>query len=91
VLRDYSFTGTSRAEMIYNKQKLLSLGGVRQGLIREWKHKQAEAEAQEVFKPPVPQPATGKPAGSPPARPAPVRAASRARRRPSGTSTTRRE
>jgi NADH-quinone oxidoreductase subunit I len=47
--RDYSLTGRSRDEMIYNKEKLLALGGVHQGPIRKWQHKQTEADAQEAF------------------------------------------
>lgn len=47
--RDYSLTGTSRQEMIYDKEKLLALGGVHQGQIRKWKHKELEAAAQESF------------------------------------------
>lgn len=51
LMRDYSLTGTNRQEMIYNKEKLLALGGVHQDRIQKWQHKQREAEAQEVFKP----------------------------------------
>jgi ferredoxin len=36
--KDYSLTGTSREEMIYNKEKLLALGGTHAG-IQKWKHK----------------------------------------------------
>jgi len=46
--KDYSLTGTSRAEMIYDKEKLLTLGGVHAG-IQKWKHKEDEAKAQEIF------------------------------------------
>ena len=46
--RDYSLTGTSRGEMIYNKEKLLALGGTHAG-IQKWKHKLDEARAQETF------------------------------------------
>ena len=46
--KDYSLTGTSRAEMIYNKEKLLALGGTHAG-IQKWKHKAQEAQAQESF------------------------------------------
>ena len=35
LMKDYSLTGTSRAEMIYNKEKLLALGGVHQDKIQE--------------------------------------------------------
>ena len=56
LLKDYSLVGASRAELLYNKEKLLALGGVHQGPIRKWKQKQDEAEAQEVFKPVSPGP-----------------------------------
>lgn len=46
--QDYSLTGTSREEMIYHKDKLLSLGGVHQDGIKKWEKKQREAEAQGV-------------------------------------------
>ena len=46
--KDYSLTGTSREEMIYNKEKLLALGGVSPG-IQKWKLKLEEAEEQETF------------------------------------------
>ena len=46
--KDYSLTGTSREEMIYNKQKLLELGGTHGG-IQKWKHKLEEAKEQETF------------------------------------------
>ena len=46
--KDYSLTGTSRKEMIYNKEKLLALGGTHAG-IQKWKHKAEEAKAQENF------------------------------------------
>ena len=46
--KDYSLTGLSRAEMIYNKEKLLALGGVHGG-IQKWKHKLEEAKEQESF------------------------------------------
>ena len=48
LLKDYSLTGTSRAEMIYNKEKLLQLGGVHAG-VEKWKHKLEEAKEQETF------------------------------------------
>jgi NADH-quinone oxidoreductase subunit I len=48
LLKDYSLTGTSREEMIYNREKLLALGGTRGG-IQKWKHKQDEAKEQENF------------------------------------------
>ena len=37
--KDYSLNGESRKEMIYNKEKLLSLGGVHQDKIWKWKNK----------------------------------------------------
>ena len=46
--KDYSLTGTSRADMIYNKEKLLALGGTHAG-IQKWKHKLEEAKEQESF------------------------------------------
>ena len=46
--QDYSLTGLTRDEMIYDKEKLLSLGGVAGG-IQKWKHKLEEAREQEVF------------------------------------------
>ena len=46
--KDYSLTGTSREEMIYNKEKLLALGGVSPG-IQKWKLKLEEAREQENF------------------------------------------
>ena len=44
----YSLSGLSREEMIYNKEKLLKLGGVHAG-IQKWKHKLEEAKEQETF------------------------------------------
>jgi NADH-quinone oxidoreductase subunit I len=46
--QDYSLTGLTREELIYDKQKLLSLGGTHAG-IQKWKHKEEEAKGQEVF------------------------------------------
>jgi NADH-quinone oxidoreductase subunit I len=48
LLKDYSLTGTSRKEMIYNKEKLLALGGVHLDKIQKWKHKAEEAREQGV-------------------------------------------
>jgi len=48
LLKDYSLTGQSREEMIYDKEKLLALGGTHGG-IQKWKHKLEEATAQESF------------------------------------------
>jgi len=46
--QDYSLVGTNREEMIYDKEKLLSLGG-EVGGIQKWKHKLEEAKEQENF------------------------------------------
>src|SRR5262245_2941581 len=46
--KDYSLSGLSRQEMIYNKQKLLALGGTHAG-IQKWRHKLDEAKEQESF------------------------------------------
>lgn len=46
LLKDYSLTGQSRGEMIYNKEKLLELGGTHQDRIKKWGHKAEEAKAQ---------------------------------------------
>lgn len=46
--QDYSLSGRSRKEMIYDMGKLLSLGGTHAG-IQKWKQKQEEARAQETF------------------------------------------
>src|SRR5882724_12362163 len=48
LMKDYSLTGTNRKEMIYNKEKLLSLGGVHQDKIQKWKHKAEEAKEQGI-------------------------------------------
>lgn len=34
--KDYAITGTSRAEMVHDKQKLYELGGVFDGLVHKW-------------------------------------------------------
>jgi len=46
--KDYSLVGSSREEMIYNKEKLLALGGTHGG-IQKWKLKLEEAKEQESF------------------------------------------
>jgi NADH-quinone oxidoreductase subunit I len=46
LLQDYSLTGASREELIYDKEKLLALGGVHQDQIHKWKKKADEALAQ---------------------------------------------
>jgi len=48
LMKDYSLTGTTREEMIYDKNKLLALGGVHQDKIRKWQRKADEAKAQGV-------------------------------------------
>ena len=48
LMQDYSLTGSSRDELIYDKEKLLALGGVHQDKIRKWKHKAEEAKQQGV-------------------------------------------
>jgi NADH-quinone oxidoreductase subunit I len=48
LMQDYSLTGTSRDEMIYNKEKLLALGGIHQDKTRKWKKKADEATMQGV-------------------------------------------
>ena len=40
--------GTNRREMVYNKEKLLALGGTHSG-VQKWKHKLEETQAQESF------------------------------------------
>jgi NADH-quinone oxidoreductase subunit I len=44
--RDYSLTGQSREEMIFNKEKLLRLGGTHIDQIKKWGKKADEAKAQ---------------------------------------------
>lgn len=46
LMRDYSLTSESREELIYNKEKLLELGGVHHDKIRKWQHKAEEARDQ---------------------------------------------
>ena len=48
LMKDYSLTGESREEMIYDIKKLLSLGGELQDDTMKWKRKQEEAKAQGV-------------------------------------------
>lgn len=45
---DYSLTSTSRQALIYNKEKLLELGGVHNDTIMKWKQKAEEAKEQGV-------------------------------------------
>ncbi len=46
--RDYSLTALTRGEMIYDKEKLLALGGTHGG-VQKWKQKAEEAKEQETF------------------------------------------
>jgi len=48
LMKDYSLVGLTREEMIYDKEKLLALGGVHQDNIRKWQRKADEAKAQGV-------------------------------------------
>ena len=48
LLKDWSHVGTSREEMVYNKEKLLELGGTHVG-IQKGKNKKEEAETQKSF------------------------------------------
>ena len=34
--KDYAITGTSRAEMLHDKERLYEIGGVRTGLVNKW-------------------------------------------------------
>jgi len=45
---DYSLTGQSREEMIYDKEKLLELGGVHFDKIQKWKKNEDEANQQGI-------------------------------------------
>jgi NADH-quinone oxidoreductase subunit I len=49
LMEDYSLIGTNRQEMIFNKERLLSLGGTHQDRIQKWKRKAEEAARQEDF------------------------------------------
>ncbi len=48
LMKDYSLTGNSRQEMVYNKEKLLALGGAHHDQVRKWEHRDAEAREQGV-------------------------------------------
>ena len=45
---DYSLTSKSRQELIYNKEKLLELGGIHDDRTMKWKQKAEEAKDQGV-------------------------------------------
>jgi NADH-quinone oxidoreductase subunit I len=49
LMKDYSLNGQSRREMVYDKEKLLALGGTHHDQIRKWEHKLKEAQVQDVF------------------------------------------
>ena len=49
LMKDYSLNGVSRDEMIYDKEKLLAMGGTHNDPIQKWKQKEMEAKAQESF------------------------------------------
>jgi len=49
LMKDYSLSGRSRQEMIYNKERLLELGGVHNDQIQKWKHQLEEANEQPVL------------------------------------------
>jgi NADH-quinone oxidoreductase subunit I len=48
LMKDYSLTAETREELIYDKEKLLALGGTHAG-IQKWKQKLEEASEQDVF------------------------------------------
>jgi NADH-quinone oxidoreductase subunit I len=48
LMKDYSLTGLTRGEMVFNKEKLLNLGGVHDDRIKKWEHKAQEAAHQGV-------------------------------------------
>lgn len=47
--KDYSLQGVSRNEMIFDKDKLLELGGTHNDQIKKWHKKAIETEQQEAF------------------------------------------
>jgi NADH-quinone oxidoreductase subunit I len=51
LMQDYSLVGTNRAEMVYDLDRLLALGGIHQDPIRKWQQKEREAAAQGAFPP----------------------------------------
>ena len=48
LMEDYSLTGGSRREMVYDLPKLLALGGTHHDPIMKWKQKAREAGLQGV-------------------------------------------
>ena len=46
--KDYSLTALAREELVYDKEKLLELGGVHAG-VQKWKKKRDDARKQELF------------------------------------------
>ena len=48
LMKDYSLTSFARKDLVYNKEKLLELGGVHNDQIGKWKRKAEEARAQGV-------------------------------------------
>jgi NADH-quinone oxidoreductase subunit I len=46
LMKDYAITGSSRKDLIYDKEKLLALGGTHVDQIQKWKKKADEAKAQ---------------------------------------------
>jgi NADH-quinone oxidoreductase subunit I len=49
LMKDYSLTGLTRKEMVYNKEKLLTLGGVHVDTIKKWGRKAEEAKEQGIL------------------------------------------
>lgn len=54
LMQDYSLTGLSRQELIYDLDTLLERGGVHLDPIRKWDQKAREAQAQEELPPTLP-------------------------------------
>jgi NADH-quinone oxidoreductase subunit I len=48
LMRDYSLIGLARKDMVYNKEKLLAMGGTHHDKIRKWARKADEAQAQGI-------------------------------------------
>ena len=49
LLKDYSLTGRSRQELIYNKEKLLALGGIHGG-VQKWKTQDWKSPRKTAFR-----------------------------------------